>query len=498
MLNEQTIDNNVEQGIASYIDYVNSIRLTDLIDSVESILTGETDQLSDLATKSSNALANLDWAKTEINNLIDINRGGETGLHGFISEFAETGIRNAKDVFQGLQKSVTLLNDNGSADILLQGKEVQMKFYANILEEVKQASNYENMNLMFPKDHVQVIEKIMGGAKSVEYNGNTLSNSQINSIKKVIEDESAIRGVSYDKWLESSVNKYSDIQKETIGKTLNREVKDINIKTAKQKLDIENEANANRLKAQREAQPNFGEAAKVAGIGAAVQGVLNLGIFVYRKHKGGKEIWDFNIEDWKECGVSTARGTIKGGISGYAIYGLTNVCHLAAPSAGAISAGIFGLSNAAIKYRTGDVDTDGFIDLVTLNAIDATGAAIGAAIGQTIIPIPVVGALIGSIVATTALSLGKNVLNKHEIEVINLYQERVDTFIDKLDKENQLILDTLLNKYHKLGELQQYSFDFNINVQLRFISSTILAKSVGVPEKNILKNEDEIDKYFLS
>lgn len=83
------------------------------------------------------------------------------------------------------------------------------------------------------------------------------------------------------------------------------------------------------------------------------------------------------------------------------------------------------------------------------------------------------------------------------LEVISLYQERINAFVDKLDKEYQVKLNELLNKYHKLGELQQYSFDFNINVQLRFVSSINLAKSVGVPEKSILKNEDEIDEYFL-
>ena len=497
MLSEQTIDNNVEQGIASYVDYLNHIRLTDLINALDSILTTETDKLSDLATKSANALSHLDWAKMEIDNIIDINRGGDTGVHGFIAEFAETGIRNARDVYQGLQKSVVLLNDNGPADILLQGKEVQMKFYAYISEEIKQASNYDGMSMIFPKDHVEVIEEIMSGAKSVEFNGKILSNYQINNIRNTIEDESVRRGISYDKWLEPSVLEFKDVQKGTIDQTLSGEVNDINSQTAQKKSDIKNEADGDRLSAQQEAQPSFGEASKVAGIGAAVQGGLNLGISIYQKHKDGKEVWDFNIEDWKDCGVSTAKGAIKGGISGYAIYGLTNVCHLAAPSAGAIASGTFGLSNAIIKYRKGDVDTDGFIDLVTLNSIDATGAAIGAAIGQTVIPIPVVGALIGSIVATTALSLGKDILNKHEIEVINLYQEKIDEFVDKLDKECQTKLDELLNKYHKLGELQRYSFDFDINVQLRFVSSISLARAVGIPENSILKNQAEIDEYYL-
>lgn len=197
------------------------------------------------------------------------------------------------------------------------------------------------------------------------------------------------------------------------------------------------------------------------------------------------------------CGFSTSKGAIKGGLSGYAIYGLTNVCHLAAPSAGAIVSGTFGISNAIVKYIKDDVDTDGFIDLVILNTIDATGAAIGAAIGQTIIPIPVVGALVGSIIATTALSLGKGVLNTQEIEIINRYQENIIAFVDKLDTEYQIKLNELLSQYHKLGELQQYSFNLKINVQLRFVSSIILAESVGIPEENILKNEDAIDEYFL-
>ena len=81
-------------------DYLNNIRLTDLMNT-EALLV----QTPRLATKSANALSNLNWAKTEIDNLININRGGDIGVHGFISEFAETGIRNARDVYQGLQKS---------------------------------------------------------------------------------------------------------------------------------------------------------------------------------------------------------------------------------------------------------------------------------------------------------------------------------------------------------------------------------------------------------
>lgn len=497
MVNEQTIVNNVEQGIASYVDYLNNIRLMDLFNKLEVILSSETGKLSDLATKTAHAISKLDWAKTEINNLIGTNRGGERGIHGFISEIAETGIRTARDVFQKQRVSVQLLNDNGPADILLRGEKVQMKFYENILKEIRQASKYSDMKIMFPKDHVEVIDMVMNDAKSIEYNHNRLSYSQIINIRKAIEDESAIRNSPYDQWLEPSLLKYKEVQKEVIDKTISREVNEVKKQAAQQKTDIKQAADTDREMAHQEARANFGEASKVAGIGAAVQGGLSLGIFLYRKRKEGKEVWNFDIDDWKECGVSTATGAIKGGISGYAIYGLTNVCHLAAPSAGAITSGLLGISSAIAEYRKGALDADGFIDLVTLNAIDATGAAIGASLGQVIIPIPVVGALIGSIASSIALRLGKDILNEKEIGIIDLYQEKINEYISELDKENQLKIDNLLNQYHGLGELQEYSFDYDTNVELRFVSSIRLARTTGIPERNILKNEYEIDEYFL-
>lgn len=498
MLDEHTRDNVLEQSIAAYVDYLNSIRLSDLLHSLDVILVNETNKLSDLATRTANALSNLDLAKLEIENLISNNRGGDTGVHGFIAEFAETGIRNARDVFEGLQKSIILLNDNGAADILLQGNEVQMKFYSNILEEIKQASRYENMIMMFPKDHVEVIEKIMSGAKTVEYNGNRLSLSQINNIKQAIENESNLRGSQYSEWLRPSLLRYRDVQKGIINQTLSGEVDAINKQAFQQELDIKNKANKEKSVAYQKSQPTFAEASKVAGVGAAVQGGLNLAIFIYKKHKDGKDIWDFDATDWQQCGISTAKGAIKGGVSGFAIYGLTNVYHLAAPSAGAIVSGTFGLSTAIVKYRNGDINTDDFINLVTLNSLDATGAAIGAAIGQSLIPIPVIGALIGSIVATTSLSLGKDMLNKHERSVILSYQKNVNDYINRLDVKFQKQLDELMSMYHELGELQEYAFDYNLNLSLRFISSIDMAKKVGVPETRILKSIDEIDDYFLS
>lgn len=251
MINEQIIDNNVEQGIAAYVDYLNSIRLSDLAHALEKILTTETTKLAELSTRTSRALSELGLAKTEIENLININRGGESGVHGFIAEFAETGIRNARDVFQNLQKSVSLLNNNGSADILLNGKEVQMKFYANILKELHQASKYRTMDMMLPRDHLEIIKQIMDGAKTVEYNGNRLTITQINNIKRGIEEECVSRGMSYHEWLKSSLLKYKEVQRATIDKTLYNEENEIKRQSINQEKQIKKNAGEEKAEAHQ-------------------------------------------------------------------------------------------------------------------------------------------------------------------------------------------------------------------------------------------------------
>lgn len=498
MQTKHSIETNVFQGVASYVNYLNMLRITNLKNQLADILANKTSQLSNLHIRSTEALHSIDLANNQIDKILNTNRGGTKGLHGFISESAEAGIRNARDIFSGLKKSTELLNDNGLADLLINGQEIQMKFYNNIINEINSSSKYSSMQMMFPKDHVEVITEIMNGAKNVTVNGNSLSNTQINNIKKVIEEECARRGLNFDEWIFSSVNNYKDVQQNTINQTLDNERNSIKNQTSQEQTDINNEAKKNNLTAKQKAQPSIGEATKVAGISAAVQGGLNLGIFIFQKNKEGKKIWEFDSKDWSECSLETSKGVVKGGISGYGIYGLTNIVGLSAPSAGALVSGTFGLSNAVIQYRTGNIDNDGFIDLITLNAIDSTGAALGASVGQLIIPIPIVGAVIGSIVTTTALGLGKDILNKKELKLIQKQQEKINDFISKLDKEHQEKLAEIMSLYYQLDELEEYSFNLDANTNLRLNSSIELARLVGISETHILKNEKEIDDYFFN
>jgi len=497
MINSQETYKHTDQGIAAYVDYLNHIRLSELISNINSILEAETDKLADLDNRTFKALSHIERSASNIEKLIDSKRGGPFGVNGFIAEFAEEGIRNAKSAYNGMKSTVTVINNNGPADLSIGSKGIQMKFYEDPLLGLKQASNYGDLIMMYPNDHANLFDEIMRGETNVFFSDKELTSKQIDTIKHLIEEESARRNEPYNKWIQASELNYGEVQKEKIKETLTREQESILRDSENEQTIISKESKEQRSSAQQKASPNLNEAHKVAALGAAFQGSMNLAVYVYTRHKEGKEIWEFKSKDWKNAGLKVGEGTLKGGITGYSIYGLTNVCHLSAPSAGAITSGTYGLFRAVIQFRNGRIDDDEFIDLLVLNATDSTGAAIGAAIGQAVIPVPVVGAVIGSITLSTILGLGKNVLNKKELQLINDYQKQLNDYIDKLDKTHKELYELQINKYKKLGMLQELSFNLTHNIELKLSGSIELAKKVGVDEKSILHDKIEIDNYFL-
>ncbi len=479
------------QGIGAYVNCLNHLRIQDLQIAMKII----EDEARNVILNKDNASKILDYAKDKIEDVIVKDRGGDRGVHGFIAEFAEEGIVNARRAIEGLNPIVKVLNDNGPADLLIGRNTIQMKFYNNLRDELEQSFFYNTkMKMMFPKDHVQVFEKIMAGAKEVELNGKRLSSKQITDIRQIINDITESKGLtSYKSWMKSSALDYKDAQKNSINSLLDSEQKNI-YKTVKLK---QQELNKKRLVAQKHALPNLKQANKVARNAAFLQGGLALMSSVYEKYKEGKNIFEFEQSDWLDCGLDTAEGVIKGAISGYSIYGLTNVLGISAPNASALVMATYGMIDIVLKYRTTEITQDEFMNLLTLNVMDASFATIGACIGQTMIPIPVLGSVVGSIASSLIWEIGKGILNDSEQKIIQDYQENLNNYIKILDKHYLAIYNEIIEKYKKLGELQDYSFDLSLNTKLSFEYSIELAEKLEIENTRILHNLSEIDSYFL-
>lgn len=497
MRRHSVTDNAVAQGIAAQVHYLESTRVAELMSTLERILVSETGELATVASREARAILHLDLARINVRGIVDANRGGSTGVHGFIAEYAEAGVTNAERAINGIRPLTRVLADNGPADLGSWGVPVQMKFYANPYNEVLQSEHYRGMKMMFPRNHFEVFDRIMRGETSVEIDGSVLSAKKVNAIREVIEQESAARGEPYTSWMRPSKLEYAEVQREAIGDTLDEKTTAIRRRADEQRQQVRDDSGTKRASASQKAAPSWGEAAKVAGTAAAVQATVSFGMYVYRRHCEGTRIWEFGMDDWREGGIETAKGGLKGGISGLTIYGLTQVCRMGAPAAAAVASGTIGLAAAAANHRAGTLDDDEFADLVFFNAVEVSGAAVGAALGQVLIPIPVLGAVVGSIAASIILGQGKKFLNEAENDAIRAREAEIQLYVDGLDSELQAEYIRILVEHDFYRDLQDRAFDITANVELQLLGSIELARAVGVVEEQILHTVAEADAYFL-
>ncbi|WP_062078788.1 hypothetical protein [Demequina globuliformis] len=490
-------DSALAQGIAAQVSYLASTRAAELASNLERILAQETDELAEVASRMARAGLHIDVARLNIDGIVDANRGGVTGVHGFIAEYAQEGVANAARAIDGLKPLTKVLADNGPADLLVNGVPVQMKFYASPQSQLLKASDYRDMEMMFAKDRFELFDRIMRGDKYVELDGTQLSSRKVEAIRELIQKESTERGQEYTAWMRPSELDYSEVQKNAIGGTLDDKADSLRKQADQQRQQVRDDSDVERVIAAQQAAPSWGEAAKVGATGAAVQGGLAFGMFVFQRHRQGKEIWQFDSQDWRDGGLETAKGGLKGGITGLSIYGLTQVCHMNAPAAAAVASGTIGLALAVADRRAGKLDDDEFADVVLFNAMESTGAAIGAALGQAVIPVPIVGAVVGSIAASVILGQGKKFLSESENKLIDARLAEINAYVASLDAKLEAEFLRITEAYDYYRDLQDLAFDVEANIELQLLGSVYLARAVGVPEDQLLRSVEDADVYFL-
>ena len=136
---------------------------------------------------------------------------------------------------------------------------------------------------------------------------------------------------------------------------------------------------------------------------------------VHKKLKSGKKLSEFTSDDWKDVGIETALGGGKGAIRGATIYGMTNFSATPAAVASALVTATFGIVSQASLLRQGKISNEDFIINSEIVCLDVSVSAISSMMGQIIIPIPVLGAIIGNATGMFMYGIAKNNLSKKEI-----------------------------------------------------------------------------------
>lgn len=416
--------------------------------------------------------------------------GSEFTKHGEIAERVEVGVRNARQALLQQKMTATFAGVGRTApeDYMIDGFAVQSKFINGVnnnLEHVlKHMRKYHEFGrdgtfYNIPKDSHEIITKIMNN-EPVE----GLAEKSVRAIKqKVVAIEAESRR-SFNEVVKPGVSEYAEVQQGKIHETLGRHEND---------LDETN----NQLKDQitEKHQPSFGEAVKAAGMGAAVSGSVTLTASIYKKYRQGKNPFkgDFSKEDWKEVGVTTGKGAIGGAVVASTIYGLTNYAALSAPFASAVVSAAKSVNSLVEDYLSGNISFDLFVDLGMMACTESAIVGICTATGQTSIPLPVLGAVIGSVAGKMLAQFASN----HVSDVQQKVQHDMSRLLTKIDAAYVDVIRRIDVEFEHLGELTKVAFDLEHNKAL-LTSSVELARAYGVDEKNIIKNQNGIDKFMMA
>lgn len=426
--------------------------------------------------------------------------GSEQTKHGEVAEHLEVNVRNALAALKGQSEVATF---NGVArtaptDFMLDGVKYQSKFINGTNNTLKHVldhyKKYEDkaMNYSIPKDQYEIIEAIKTG-KPPSY----LSDKYIRNLLQKVEEIESQTGRSFQDVVRPSVSNYDEVQLGSVGKTVSKYQKGIVDENQKIQDEILDETKRKTKVLEAKKGPSIGEGVKIAGSAAAIAASLNTITVIYSKVKEGKKIRDFDEDDWKEIGLSSAKAGAKGGVTAGSIYTLTNLSSLSAPFAGAVVSAAMGLSSLSADLKEDRISMDEFVTEGQILCIEAGIAATGGAIGQMLIPIPILGSVIGTVTANFVWGFAKDKIGAKEQELKKVLDDYTNSLIAEVDQAYQDIIAKITSTYERFNSLIEAAFDIKANSAVLAAASVNLALEVGVLNPKILKNNEDLDLFIL-
>ena len=482
---KKMIKSGQEQAVASWINYLNQVRLDRLMEALQK----EELNLNEAMSTISETLKTI--SRDIVNN--GKGRGGQYGMHGFIAEVAECGIGNAREQIEGKAPIYEWINDNGPEDLRRGATLIQQKFVNGgghlSLQAIRMHLNaYPNFLdrggvYQIPEDHYAKIKWLLSISEK-EANKIPTSTGDF-SLKQWREVHEFFKNgdIPLDK-VEPSKLKYSEVQKGTYEQTFSKE-KDSLIKRNQERKE----------QAYNKSKPTLSEGVKATAAAAAIEGAMALCLEIAEKRKSGKKFNAFDEDDWKEIAATTGKGTLKGGMRGASIYTLTNFTATPAAVASAMVTATFGIAEQAYQLKQGNVDEQRFIENSEMLCLDASVSALSSFAGQVLIPVPVLGAVIGNTVGTMMYQIAKDNLSAREQKIFEEYAEAVRQLDVSLQDQYQKFVDEIGKDTKLFMELLDRAFAPDIRVA--FEGSIDLAKSCGVPVDEILDSKEKIASFFM-
>lgn len=393
---EGTIEYVMPQAIGGAVDYANELRMTEYIKNI---------RFQDY---------NLEGAINELNKARDFIGtpehilGSAVTKHGEVAEVLDVRFGNADKIICGHDPNYSFdgVGRTAAEDYLKNNLPVQSKFVQSnlsmdaVLNHLDKYPDFVNGggSYCIPKDYyeqIQVWSKMSSEElqKLPASEGGRVARNVMERVRELEEKT----GKSFGELVEPSQLEYNQVQ-------LNRADGTIDIKE-QEIIEVDSER---REEYWKMAKASVKEGFKMAAISAAISGVISFAVSLIDTLKSSKKkLNELTQNDWKEIFKQTGIDSVKGGVSGGAIYVLTNAAGMSGPFAAALVSAILGIASQAIKLGKREISFDDFMYNMVNVSVETAISGVGAAIGQAIIPVPVLGAIVGSLVASTVLSIIK-------------------------------------------------------------------------------------------
>lgn len=145
--------------------------------------------------------------------------------------------------------------------------------------------------------------------------------------------------------------------------------------------------------------------------------------------------------------------------------------------------------------RAGEIGETEFIENAEMLCLDASVSALSSFVGQALIPVPVLGAVIGNTVGSIMYQAAKDSLSARERALVEAYAKEQRELDARLEAEYGNLLDSLNSGMASYIDLLDRAFD--PDPALAFEGSINLARELGVPDDLILDSREKAMSYFL-
>lgn len=239
--------------------------------------------------------------------------------------------------------------------------------------------------------------------------------------------------------------------------------------------------------------------AESAAFAAVASGGIEITRLLIAKYHAGKNPFkgEFSVQDWSDVGIGAVQRAGAGGVLGAGVYLLTNLTGLAAPFAASLVSAAVGMKALHGRLRAGMISERQFVDLAQFVVCEAAIVGLAVAAGQVVIPIPLLGALVGGVAGRIAASLlrdGFGDSGTNELAVRVAAQNQANWKQIRNAPENGI---ARLDRYFgDLDWLARLAFDPAENASIKLRTSVDIGRQLNVPEALLLKSTDELDKLL--